>query len=183
MPRAASRCLALLAALSLCACVARQPIAPAELELVLLPPAELGNELLVKQKVTMLAGERSQQFLAVARFEAERLRLVVLLPSGQRLSTLEYDGVTLQQESAAEVELPGREMLAVMQFATWPADSIRRHYPSGKGWRVEISASQRRLLTEFGIALNIAYQPRAVSIDNYFKEYRVIVETLEKTEL
>ena len=177
-----SRWLAFPLALLLAACSARQP-APEPRELLVLPPQELGESLLLKQKVTMVADQRSQQFLAVARFEPRRLRMVALLPSGQRLLSLDYDGVTLRQERSADVDLPGREILAVMQFALWPPDSVKRHYRESDGWRVELSGRQRRLLTEFGIALNIAYLPRVLHIDNYFKEYRVIVETLEKTEL
>lgn len=131
----------------------------------------------------MLAGQRSQQFLTVARFEPRRLRLAVLLPSGQSLATLDYDGEKLEQESVADIDVPGREILAVMQFANWPPDSLRRHYPASEGWRVEVSDGVRRLLTESGPALNIALSPRVLHIDNYSREYRVIVETLEKTDL
>ena len=108
MPQA----LTLLAALLLAGCSASQMATPAVVELVLLPPSEGPAPVLLKQKITLLAGQRQQQFLAVARFEHDRLELVVLLPGGQRLLTLGYDGEELLQESLASIDLKGRDILA-----------------------------------------------------------------------
>jgi hypothetical protein len=174
---------ALLALLFAAGCSAQQQAARAPTELQLLPPAEGMTPVLLKQKLTLQARQRQQQFLAVARFERQRLRLVVLLPSGQRLLTLDYDGDELVQESFSAFDLPGREILAIMQFASWPEVSLRAHYRERDGWRVQTSPDERRLLTDSGTALTIAYKPGQLIIDNDLKEYRVIVQTLERTEL
>jgi hypothetical protein len=149
----------------------------------LLPPAEASAAVLLKQKITLQAGGGQQQFLVVARFELQRLKLVVLLPTGQQLLSLDYDGKKLVQEDYAPVDLPGREILAIIQFATWPEDSIRAHYPEKDGWLLETTADQRILLTASGTVLKISYQPGELSVDNYLQEYRVIVKTLERMEL
>ena len=111
------------------------------------------------------------------------MKLVALSPSGQRLLSLEYDGDKLTQESHTQYELPGREILAIIQFATWPESSIRSHYPERDGWIVETAVNQRILLTASGAVLKISYQPEALSVENYLHGYRVIVDTLEKTRL
>ncbi len=167
----------------LSSCSAQQAMLPTPGELRLLPPAEGNAEVLLKQKVTMLAGQREQQFLTVARFDRRHLKLVVLLPSGQRLLTLDYDGEELRQQKDLAIDLPGREILAIMQFANWPETSLRRHYLEADGWRVQVTPAERRLLTDSGVALSIGYRPREWLIHNHQKNYRVIVETLEKTEL
>lgn len=174
---------ALLTLALLSSCSAQQALPPAPAELRLLPPAEGHGPLLLKQKVTLQAGQREQQFLTVARFDRQHLKLVVLLASGQRLLTLDYDGEELRQQKDMAIDLPGEEILAIMQFANWPETSLRRHYPEAEGWRVQVSPAARRLLTASGVALSIDYRPSQWFVDNHQKHYRVIVETLEKTEL
>ena len=172
----------LLALLLLAGCSASRMATPEVVELVLLPPSEGPTPVLLKQKITLLAGQRQQQFLAVARFEHDRLELVVLLPGGQRLLTLGYDGEELLQESLASIDLKGRDILAIMQFASWPEASLRAHYPERDGWQVLVSPDERRLLTDSAPALTIAYRAAEMQIDNFLMEYRVIVQTLERSE-
>lgn len=169
--------------LLLSACSTQPPLPVANPEFKLLPPAEGPAPVLLQQKVSLLAGQREQQFLVVTRFDHQRLSLVVLLPSGQRLLTLDYDGADLTQQVFASFDLPGSEILAIIQAARWPEASLRAHYREADGWRLQLTSAERRLLTEFGTALTIVYWPGELRIDNYLKGYRVIVETLETTDL
>jgi hypothetical protein len=178
MPQA----LTLLAALLLAGCSASRMATPPVVELALLPPSEGPAPVLLKQKITLLAGQRQQQFLAVVRFERDRIELVVLLPGGQRLLTLDYDGEELLQESIASIDLKGRDILAIMQFSSWPEASLRAHYPERDGWQVLVSPGERQLLTDSGPALTIVYRAAEMQIDNLLMEYRVIVNTLERSE-
>jgi hypothetical protein len=164
-------------------CSSQQAMLSEIREFNLLPPSEGPAPVLLKQKISLQSGQRSQQFLTIARFGRERLKLVVLLPSGQRLLTLDYDGKELTQQSLTAFDLPGGEILAIMQVASWPEASLRTHYPASEGWHLEVSPDARQLLTESGTALTISYSPGVLRIDNYLKDYRVIVETLEKIEL
>ena len=172
----------LLALLLLVGCSASRMATPPVVELALLPPSEGPTPVLLKQKITLLAGQRQRQFLSVARFERARIELVVLLPGGQRLLTLDYDGEELLQESIASIDLKGRDILAIMQFASWPEASLRAHYPERDGWQVLLSPDERRLLTDSAPALTIAYRAAEMQIDNFLMEYRVIVQTLERSE-
>lgn len=167
----------------LAACSSRQLVPPEPPELVLLPPAEITQELLLKQKITFESGDRRQQFLVVARFQRPRLKLVLLLPAGQPLLTLDYDGQNLVQENQSNVALPGREILASMQFALWPETSLTRHYPPEAGWQVEIAGHDRSLLTASGVVLKISRKSETLLLDNHLHDYRVIIQTLEQREL
>ncbi len=152
-------------------------------QLALLPPADIVNELLLKQKITFEAVGRQQQFLVVARFQRPRLKLVLLLPTGQPLLTLDYDGQKLLQDNQSTLELPGREILASMQFALWPEKSLQRNYPSDAGWQINISDRHRSLLTASGAVLRISRKSETLVVDNYLHDYRVIIQTLEQKEL
>ncbi|MDH3759446.1 MAG: DUF3261 domain-containing protein [Gammaproteobacteria bacterium] len=152
-------------------------------QLLLLPPAEIAGEILLKQAITFEAGGRQQQFLVVARFQRPRLKLVLLLPSGQPLLTLDYDGQKLLQDNQSTVELPGREILASMQFALWPQRSLQRHYPPEAGWQIKTSDRDRTLLTASGVVLKISRESETLVVDNHLHDYRVIIQTLEKKEL
>ena len=183
MPGALIRCFLGVAFMLVAGCSSQQARAPELIEFKLLPPSEGPTPVLLKQKISLQSEQREQQFLAVARFESDQINLVILLPSGQRLLTLDYDGSELTQQSLAGFDLPGGEILAIMQAASWPEASLRAHYPASAGWRFRVSTDARELLTESGTALTIDYSPEGLRIDNYLKDYRVIVETLERTNL
>jgi len=174
---------ALAVLLFLLGCSAQQFSAPRSLVLKLLPPAEGSLAVLLKQKITLQIGERQQQFLVVARFQQHRLELIVLSPTGQKLLTLDYDGEKLVQETLSSIDLRGKEILAIIQFALWPEHSIKIHYPEKDGWVVKIAPEKRILFTASRMLLKISYQADELTVDNHIQGYRVIVHTLESTEL
>jgi hypothetical protein len=174
---------ALVVLLFLVGCSTQQYSSPADAKLKLLPPADVTVPVLLKQKVILQSGGGQQQFLVVARFEPDRLKLVVLSPIGQQLLMLDYDGEVLVEESFSSIDLPGREILAVIQFALWPAPSIKGNYPEKEGWFLEIGTDKRILQSASRMHLEISYDDGKFIIQNYVHEYRVIVYLLEKTEL
>lgn len=146
--------------------------------LVLLPPQEITEPVLLKQKVIMQAAAGELQFIMIARFDTEGLRLVALLPSGQTLLTLDYDGLELVQQSNSPVDIPGKDILAIIQFANWPEESIRRHYRAAEGWMVELNAKSRILSTAGRMFLKIDRQGEELVVENYAQNYRVLVYPL-----
>ena len=152
-------------------------------ELILLSPADAPAEVLLRQRVSFIARDAEQQFLILARIERESLRLALLLASGQVVLELDYDGSDLRQQNHTGVEIPGREILASLQFASWPEAVLRRHYRASEGWRIEINGGERHLLTSSGVLLRIARNAESLVVDNHLHDYRVIIQTLEKTEL
>ena len=176
-------CAALALLLTLSACALHPPQESAKADLILLPPADLGREVLLKQKLVFFADGREKRFLTVARLERERITMLVLTPAGQRLLMLDYDGVNLLQDNRTSRPLPGREMLASLQLSLWPASSIRREYRVEDDWHVEITDRERTLLTSTGPVLIIRRNPGATTLDHFRHHYRVRIETLERIDL
>jgi hypothetical protein len=174
---------ALVALLFLYNCSAQQYNSPAAKDLKLLPPAEVSAAVLLKQKLSLQFGGKQQQFLVVARFEPQRLKLVVLSPIGQQLLMLDYDGEALVEESFSSIDLPGREILAIIQLALWPAQSVRNNYPEKEGWLLEIGDERRVLQGAGRMYLKVSYEEEKLIIENYIHDYQVIVHLLETTEL
>lgn len=177
------RCFTWLLLLSLygCSTLTLEPIKPEQLKL--LPPIEGPPAALLKQTVTMEKLGQQRQFLVVARFNSERLKLVALLPAGQQILSLEYDGQKLVQDNLPSMDIPGEEILAIMQFALWPESSVRNSYSESDGWTVLLDTKQRILKTETGSVLKVNYQEKELIVNNYLHDYRVTIHTLEATQL
>lgn len=152
---------------------------PAKLKL--LPPGQGPVGILLKQKITMVYGEQLQIFLVVSRFEQSSVRTVILLPSGQKLLSMEYNGDQLTIEGVGADQLPGEEIMAMMQFSLWAETSIKQHYPVSDGWQLELSAQHRLLKKDSEQLIKVDYMGNQANIINYQRQYKVIVETLDKT--
>ncbi|MBY4676119.1 DUF3261 domain-containing protein [Marinobacterium sp. CAU 1594] len=131
----------------------------------------------------MEAWGQQYQFLAVTRLEAGRSQLVALLPTGQPLLSLDYDGKALKQENLSSMDIRGEDILSIMQFALWPEISISLNYPPEEGWQVEMKPQERVLLNDSGAVLKVRYEKKGMTVENYLRNYRVEIQTLEKTEL
>lgn len=165
-----------------CSVFAVQPTVPDRL--VLLPPNEGPEAVLLTQKVTINAQGEQHQFMVVIRLERQQLKLRALLPTGQPMLSLDYDGKSLQQSSSSPLELPSEEILAMMQFALWPIDSINKHYPQNNGWQLDVIPDQRTLRTTAGVLLSVHYlQAENLMIENHRSHYQVMIETLESKAL
>lgn len=152
-------------------------------ELMLLPPAEGPDPSVLKQVITLKASGEETSFLVVSKLELEKLGLVALLPTGQSLLTLDYDGLNLAQQVFAEISLPSEEMLAIMQFALWPELSVKQHYSRAAGWVVTIDSEQRTLSAATEKVLTIRYKEDTVLIQHHSHQYEVLVKTIEKNLL
>ncbi len=172
-----------LVVLCLCGCSFSSPPRTETAQLNLLPPAEGPVNSLLKQKITMESQSLNQQFIAVLRLQSDRLKMVALLPTGQQLFFLEYDGKELIQKNTSSIDIPGKDILAIMQFALWPPGSIQQHYTREDGWFVHISPEQRSLLTGSGVLLKVSYQADVVIIVNQLHDYRLRVQPLENKSL
>lgn len=152
-------------------------------QLKLLPPIEGPHPRVLKQIVTLKARKQQHEFLVVTRLEKAHVAFVVLLPTGQRMLTLEYDGEQLLQQQLGSIELPGEDILAILQFALWSENSIKQHYPKDQGWQVEVGANARRLSHQENRALEVLYQKQGLAVENYARGYQVQIHTLETLTL
>jgi len=152
--------------------------------LLLLPPSEGEYTGLLKQKVTMEARGEQHQFIAVIRLEKTQIKLRTLLPTGQEVLSIDYDGQVLKQDNLSSVALPSEEIFAMIQFALWPETSLKKHYLANNGWQLTVTAEQRLLQTVEGKIVGVDYlSPDELLLKNYQHNYQVRIKTLEKLGL
>ncbi|MBV1788283.1 DUF3261 domain-containing protein [Marinobacterium sp. D7] len=174
-------CIGLICLLAGCALIRPEPDSAAAL--VLLPPEEGPAPVLIKQRVDIQSHDEQLAFLVVGRFEPQQVRLAALLPTGQPLTTLDYDGETLNQRVSMPVNLPGESILATIQFALWPERSLRKHYRPEQGWALSTETGRRQLWHHGVLLLDIVYDADITRVYNHAQEYKVRIETLEAMDL
>ena len=153
---------------------------PVPQELLLLPPAQGPVPGLIRQSVVFHSeGHVPGQFLMLAKMDRNRIDLVVLLATGQKVLTLSYDGNDFHQQAHLQQGVPGREMLALFQLVQWPESAIRQHYRAEDGWIVEIDQNWRQLLTSQGVSVRVRYRDREVVVENVNRQYRVSIKVLD----
>ena len=153
-------------------------------QLLILPPSEGTYVGLLKQKVTIMARAEQQQFMVAIRLERTQLKLRVLLPTGQAILSIDYDGQMLKQDNLSSIALPSEEILAMIQFALWPEKSLNKHYLANNGWQLSMTPEQRLLHTVEGKVLSVDYlSSDELLMKNYLHEYQVRIQTLEKSGL
>lgn len=152
-------------------------------EMLLLNPAAGPAPVLLTQRVTLDGWGQQRKFIAIARFNYEQTKLVALLPTGQQLLYLEFDGEQLKQRTVPSIELPGKDILALIQFALWPNDALQNSYRSEQGWALEISDKRRQLMYNDSLVLDVSYDGQQINIENHLAGYRVKIETLEQKDL
>lgn len=168
--------------LSACSSISLQPSAPKKL--LLLPPSEGPYTSVLKQKVTMDTHAGQHQFIVVIRVEITQLKLRALLATGQPILSIDYNGHTLKQNNVSSIALPSEDILAMIQFALWPIDSLNKHYSRDNGWQLDVGPKQRLLQTIEGKVLSVDYlSSEELLVENYQHDYRVRIEMLETQAL
>lgn len=152
-------------------------------EMLLLKPAEGPAPVLLTQRVTLRSWGQEKQFIAIGRFTYEQTKLVALLPTGQQLLYLEFDGEKLEQRMVPSIELPGKDILAIIQFSLWPSDAVQNSYPGEQGWSIDITDRRRELTHNDELWLDVSYDEHQINIYNYRAKYRVLIETIEQKDL
>lgn len=124
--------------------------------LLALPPAALGRELHLAQRVTLTrAGERFA-FEAQLEADATSVRLAAFA-LGQTVARLSWDGQRLTETHSArvpEVVTPAR-ILSDVQLAFWPEAAVRAGLPAGVV--LEAAAAHRRLLQHGEPVVEVRY--------------------------
>jgi len=130
--------------------------------LLLLPPELSGHSGVAKQKITMNVGDKQQTFIALTQYAVDRYQVLVMLPTGQTVLSMRYDGEVLTE------------------FASWPEAVIKKSYTQVSGREVLTQANMRQLLVDRKPLLTVTYsQNNVVHISHYIQKYQVTVEPLE----
>lgn len=148
---------ALLVASLLAACAHAPPREHRASPALRLPPAALGADIVLQQRLTVSHGARIQHAEALLEVDAQALRLV-LLAGPRRLLTLSFDGARIdeQRDPALPAELRGARFIDDIQLAYWPADAIRAALPAD--WTLVDSARVRTLHERGEAVTEIRYE-------------------------
>ena len=205
----------LLAALLLSSCSAlhkRGGLPP----LPLFPPSELGQRWQLSQLVTFYpncgdtitcgepntASQSSRtmptlQFIAAWSVTEQGLSLVGLTTGNQILMTIGYDGNQLSADyspmfsSGGETfQVPGRDIISLLQLTYWPLDKIHQQLKAGpwhllaNGMNRDLYLAQDHVLSIHATALPSGPQEsQAITINNIPQQHRLKITTLTQTVL
>jgi hypothetical protein len=175
----------LLALVLAAACATPQkapPPAPDELVLAL-PPAALGRELHLAQRVTVLREGARFAFDAQLEADASALRLAAFA-LGQTVARLSWDGQRLDETHSSrtpEVVTPAR-IVSDVQLAFWPEAAVRAGLPPG--YELVVSPARRLLLRQGLPFIEVRYEgtgpafPR-IEVDHVAHGFQLVIESTE----
>ncbi len=164
-----------------CSSLGLNSAAPTHLKL--LPPEEGPKAVMLKQKVTLESETEWQQFIVITRIDPKQLSLVALTATGQKIVSMNFDGLEYHQENHLHQDAPRSDLLALVQFVHWPEVSIEQHYKKIDGWTVDLDSRQRSLLTSVGILVKVDFLGDKIVVENYSLNYHVVIELLETVDL
>lgn len=163
----------------LTACSVFRPLLIPENTLLLLPPSEGPADELKQQKVTVIQEQQSQTFIALSRFRATDFRVAVMMPTGQTMLTMSYDGRQFESTNLTDMTLPLEEVMSVMQFALWPENTVHKYYDEQFNWKVESVAGHRRLFEGKTLVLDVMMSDDKIDIHHKQHHYRVVISPLQ----
>ena len=108
-----------------------------------------------QQSVDITFDGRKETMIAQLEVDAEGMRFVLTTPFGQKLMQMEFDNARVKVEAPSLPGLDPLVLLALMQIAAWPVDSVRLGL-SGSAQLIEvqdIEAPPMRALARDGVDL------------------------------
>ena len=168
--------------LLLAACATHGPDTPSRVELpaLRLEPAALGQNLALEQRLIFVLGQQRRELDALLEVDASQVRLLVQA-MGQSAVRLVWDGQRLHEQRAPWLppQVRGDRVLGDLQFALWPLPAVRAMLP--RGWQVEQTGSERRLLDTQGRAWLIARNTGGLGnllLRNFTENYELEVRSV-----
>ena len=150
-----------------------------------LTPASFSQTISLQQHVQVEQAGRNVDFEAVLDITPDTVTLVGLA-FNQRVFTLKYDGVKLQESRSKMLpsEVRAGDVLSDMQLALWPTEAVRSALPAG--WVLRDSSgsgSGTRVLSERDtVRTTITYSadPRwtgTITLQNKQYDYRLVIRS------
>ena len=138
---------------------------PEDFQPPLMPPADYPFEGQVTQIVSMV-DDASSSLLASWSVQDGVLTLVGLTATGQELLCARYDGVDLTETVSPLLpeQVNARVILAQIQMAYWPLDSIRKRL-DGSPWQLMTVSDSRRLVYYSRLVFDI--EPETIAADEH----------------
>ena len=151
--------------------------------LILLPIQQGPANYVYKHKITIEGRGQQRDFIAISRLNTESLKVAVLLANGQKIMSLQYDGEEFKQNLFSEIEVPAKDIMAIMQFSLWPKQTVVEYYPAAQGWITTFSDHKRTLSGYHKLVLEVDYSAKKLSVRNARHDYRVYIRNLDQTDL
>lgn len=174
-------------ALILAVCVSGCGVFPAKsqsIELPLLTFEHNPQSQLIKQSVTVQYNDRALTFLVLSRISADSLKTIAILPTGQQLYSLEYDGREFQADVSELMKVKPGEIIAMQQFVLWPLESIEQEFgKKSDDWVVKEALPVRELFYADHLVLTATYSTYGVEIRHHLKHYTMLIKSLESQPL
>jgi hypothetical protein len=129
--------------------IARQP---------LVPPAAAAPHA-VRQRLRAMVGDREIALDCVVEVTTDRVTVIGLLPAGNRVFSVRYDGNRVEQERTPQVpeQVQPEQLLADVQLVFWPAESMQAAFGAGPWSLVQPDARTRRLLRDGRLVAEVHY--------------------------
>lgn len=170
----------LLAAFILAACSLLPQTEKTVAGLTLLQPVANSPTQVLKQEVAIGKHGQEKQFIAVTRFTPKQTKLVALLPTGQTFLYLLHDADGFVEKNEAGMDLPSKDILAMIQFTYWPEAEVEKGYPVELGWRVEIQPHRRKLYYKNTLLLEVEINEKDIAITHHGDGYNVNIHTFDQ---
>lgn len=176
--------IAALVALGAVGCVTTPPPAPPPELTLRLPPAALGAELSLAQRITVVRGAERQGFDALLEADASVVR-VAALALGQRVASLSWDGERF--ESQVSPRVPGfvtaQRILTDVQLAWWPAAAVQAGLPADCA--LEVTETGRVLRRGGATVVLVSYEGaapawRRVTLRHLERGYTLEIDSVEQ---
>jgi len=138
-----------------------------------------------RQRLRAMVGDREIVLDCVVEVTFDRVTVVGLLPAGNRVFSVRYDGTKVEQERTPQVpaQLQPQQLLADLQLAFWPVESLHDAFRGGP-WKLSQPDSRtRRLLRDGRLVAEVHYgdtdpwQGRAWLV-NLERGYALIVDSV-----
>lgn len=172
------RVVVLLYLLMLFGCANRNSDEP-RLSLHLLAPSD-GPRAVLQQKLTFTTNDQTKELLVAIKLTGSEVKMNGLLPTGQFIYSLRYDGTTVVEDNLMNIPLPTHDMLAMMQFALWPTKAVETSYSKINGWDLDMSEGKRILSRNNTQVLEVEYiSATHIAFTHFMHNYNIDIHTLE----
>lgn len=176
--------IAALVGLGVVGCVTTPPPAPPPELTLRLPPAALGAELSLAQRLTVVRGGQRRGFDALLEADASAVR-VAALALGQRVASLSWDGERFESQVASQVPefITAARILTDVQLAWWPAAAVQAGLPTD--YALEVGEGRRALRRGGATVVLVTYEGvapawRRVTLQHLERGYTLEIDSVEQ---
>lgn len=118
-------------------------------EMPLMPVGDLPGNWQVTESLNYYSSDGVTSVMAAWSKLGDQFRLVLLSSSGQVLSTLTYDGNSIDQKNSLLIgdsfNIPARDIISQLQLYHWPLEKIEKNLQSSS-WRLSQENNEKKVL-------------------------------------